>query len=147
MLEWLYLPNKSIGWTYDRYSVIINVMKKLIVEVLVSIIFVFGSTYFVYTYLANTGSFWNTQSFWSIGLALGWIVVAAGYYHQGWLVRTRNKADDVSIFLPIAVFLVQCVLFVKGIYYNDWSLIWGALVVNSGVIFSLSQILRIRRNK
>lgn len=120
-------------------------MKKVTLEILVSVVFVFGATFLVYRYLAGVNSFWDTQYLWSIVLAVGWIVVALGYYHQGWLVRMQNKADDVSILLPVAVFLVQCVLFVKGVYYRDWSLIGGAVIVNSGVVFSLSQIIKVRR--
>ncbi len=82
--------------------------------------------------------------FWSVILAFGWIVVSLGYYHQGWLVHKSKSAEHVSVVLPIAVFLVQCILFVKGIYYHDWSLILGAIMVNSGVIFSLYQIVRVK---
>lgn len=120
-------------------------MKKIIIEVIISIAFVTVSTFFVYGRLENVMLFWNTQSLWSIALALCWIVVAAGYVHQGWLVHTQKTAKDVSLVLPSAVFLVQCILFVKGIYYHDWSLIWGAMVVNSGVVFSVYQIVRARR--
>lgn len=120
-------------------------MSKIILEILVSIIFVFVSTFFVYGYLAGIKSFWDAQFLWSSALAFCWAIVAAGYYHQGWLVHSQKKADDVSVILPIAVFFVQCILFVKGIYYRDWSLIWGAVIVNSGVIFSLFQILKVRR--
>lgn len=119
-------------------------MRKITLEIILSVLFVFISTYFVYTRLAGLESFWSTQMLWSTALAICWVIVALGYYHQGWLIRTKNKADDVSIILPIAVFIVQCILFVKGIYYGDWSLIWGAVVVNSGVLFSLSQIVKAR---
>lgn len=122
-------------------------MKKITLEIILSVVFVFVSTYFVYTRLAGLESFWSTQTLWSTVLAICWVIVALGYYHQGWLIRTKNKADDVSIILPIAVFIVQCILFVKGIYYHDWSLIWGAVVVNSGVVFSFSQIIRVRRKR
>ena len=122
-------------------------MKKIVFESVISVIFVFISTFFAYQYLAGNASFWNSQLFWSILLAICWVVVAAGYYHQGWLVSSQGTAKDVSMILPIAVFIVQCVLFVKGIYYHDWSLIWGAVVVNSGVVFSLSQILKVRRKR
>lgn len=119
-------------------------MKKIILEVLVSAAVVLVPTYFIYGRLSGVDSFWRTQSLWSFGLAVLWMIVAAGYYHQGWLVRRKRRADDVSIALPVAVFFVQCILFVKGIYYSDWALVFGALIVNSGVVFSLSQIMRFR---
>ena len=121
-------------------------MKKIIFEVVVSVILVFIPTFFIYRRLAGIESFWNTQFFWSLALIFCWLIVATGYYHQGWLVRSQHNADDVSAVLPIAVFFVQCILFVKGIYYRDWSLVGGALIVNSGVIFSLSQIIRVRKS-
>ncbi|MDO8594251.1 MAG: hypothetical protein Q7R93_01920 [bacterium] len=122
-------------------------MKKIILEIILSVLFVFLSTYFVYTRLVGLEFFWNAQTLWSMALAICWVIVALGYYHQGWLIRSKNKANAVSIILPIAVFIVQCILFVKGIYYHDWSLIWGAVVVNSGVVFSLSQIIRVRNRQ
>ena len=60
------------------------------------------------------------------------------------LVREARSDRNVSVLLPIVVFFVQCILFVKGVYYRDWSLVWGALVVNSGVVFSFYQIARVR---
>ncbi|MCR4328097.1 MAG: hypothetical protein NUV53_01105 [Patescibacteria group bacterium] len=120
--------------------------KKILWEIALSVGIVFIPTYFIYQSLAEVTSFWEAQNLWSIALAVCWIVVAAGYYHQGWLVHTKRKSDDVSLVLPSAVFMVQCILFVKGIYYQDWSLIWGAIVVNSGVVFSLFQIWRVRKN-
>ncbi len=77
-------------------------------------------------------------------LAIGWVIVSAGYFHQGWLVRKDGSSDHVSILLPSVVFLVQCVLFVKGVYYADWSLIAGAIMVNTGVLFSLYNIFKHR---
>ena len=115
-------------------------MKKLFLEIFFSILFVFATTLFVYGKLVGINNFWDAQNIWSIILALGWIVVALGYYHQGYIVHKSRSASHVSIILPSAVFVVQCVLFVKGIYYKDWALIFGALVVNSGVVFSLYQI-------
>ena len=102
-------------------------------------------TYFIYGELSAVESFWSAQIFWNIVLIICWTVVAVGYYHQGWLVRKRGHADDVSLILPIAVFFVQCILFVKRIYYDDWSLIFGAVAVNSGVVFSLSQALKFHK--
>ena len=120
-------------------------MKKVHWEILASIIFVFGSTYLVYGQLANISSFWDAQALWSLALIAGWMVVSAGYFHQGWMVHKGNSAAHVSLVLPSAVFLVQCILFVKGIYFDDWSLIFGALIVNSGVVFSIYQILQAKR--
>ena len=111
--------------------------KKLYVEALGIAIFVLGATYIVYGLLAGFPAFWSSQVFWSTVLSIGWVVVAFGYYHQGSLVRQSKSSEHVSVILPAVVFLVQCVLFVKGIYYKDWSLVAGALMVNSGVLFSL----------
>lgn len=119
-------------------------MKKIHFEIPVSVLFVFISTFFVYKYLADLSVFWNSQIFWSVVLALGWVVVSFGYYHQGWLVHKSKSAEHVSVVLPVAVFIVQCILFVKGIYYEDWSLILGAVMVNSGVVFSLYQITKVK---
>ncbi|OGG76568.1 hypothetical protein A2950_01025 [Candidatus Kaiserbacteria bacterium RIFCSPLOWO2_01_FULL_55_19] len=120
-------------------------MKKVHWEIVASILFVFGSTYLVYGQLENISSFWDAQALWSLALIAGWMVVSAGYFHQGWMVHQGHSAANVSAFLPSVVFLVQCILFVKGIYFNDWSLILGAVIVNSGVVFSLYQILQAKR--
>ena len=120
-------------------------MKKLLIEITFSVIFVFGATFVVYNFLAGISPFWNTQLVWSVVLAIGWAIVAAGYYHQGWLVQVKKSSANGSGVLPVPVFFIQCVLFVKGIYYQDWSLIWGAVIVNSGVTFSLYQIMRARK--
>src|SRR3989344_7529454 len=117
---------------------------RLYIEVFVVALFVLVSTYLIYRRLAHVEFFWSAQFLWSAGLAFCWIIVAFGYYHQGVLVRHDHNAAHVSIVLPIAVFFVQLILFVKGIYYNDWSLVWGAIVVNSGVLFSLYQIIFFR---
>lgn len=116
--------------------------KKLILEIIISILFVFVGTFFVYGYLKSSSSFWDVQNIWSIILALGWVIVSMGYYHQGFLIHKNHNAKNVSALLPTAVFFIQCILFIKGIYYNDWSLIWGALVVNSGVSFCLYHIIK-----
>jgi len=119
-------------------------MKKIYLEVLLVILFVSVSTFLVYGELASVSQFWNLQMLWSGVLALGWLVVSAGYFHQGSLVRAGHSITHISIFLPSAVFIVQCVLFIKGIYYHDWALIFGAIVVNSGVTFNLYQILKVK---
>lgn len=107
-------------------------------------LFVAFSTVFIFGRLAMFPNFWNSQVFWSSVLALGWVIVSLGYYHQGWIVHTSKSSEHVSIVLPIAVFVVQCILFVKGIFYDDWSLITGAVMVNSGVVFNLYQIIKVR---
>jgi len=109
--------------------------------------FVLVGTGIAYFALAGLPEFWNSQTVWSIVLIVGWVVVSLGYFHQGWLVHRDNSSAHVSVLLPAVVFLVQCVLFVKGVYYDDWSLIGGALLVNTGVLFSLSQIYISRKKK
>lgn len=122
-------------------------VKKLYWEILASIIFVLGGTVFFYGQLKNIPDFWNAQLFWSVALVIGWIVVSAGYYHQGWKVHKNRTTGNVSVFLPATVLCVQCVLFIKGIFFHDWSLIFGALIVNTGVVFSLYQILKVKGKK
>lgn len=123
-------------------------MKKLHLEILLATLFVILATIFTYDQLAHVSNFWNGQKIWSVALVLCWAVVSTGYFHQGWVVHKAQSATHVSLMLPCAVFVVQCILFVKGIYYHDWSLITGAVMVNSGVIFSLWQILKMRiKNK
>ena len=34
-----------------------------------------------------------------------------------------------------ADFFRKRILFIKGVFFNDWSLVFGALIVNSGVVF------------
>ncbi len=122
-------------------------MRKVYWEILASAIFVFGGTFLVYGWLAGKTDFWNAQNIWSVVLMIGWVIVASGYYHQGWLVHHGHSANHVSAALPAAVFIVQCILFIKGIYFHDWSLIAGAIVVNSGVVFSLYQIIQAKRRR
>ena len=114
-------------------------MKKTF-EIAGIIAFVLVGTGVAYLLLAGLPKFWDAQTIWSIILMVGWVVVSLGYFHQGWLVYRDSSSAHVSVLLPSVVFLVQCVLFVKGVYYNDWSLIGGALLVNIGVLFSLTQI-------
>ncbi|MEK7582830.1 MAG: hypothetical protein AAB483_00260, partial [Patescibacteria group bacterium] len=116
-------------------------------EILASLLIVTVLTVVVYGRLVGIEKFWSADMFWSYALMLCWIIVAAGYYHQGWIVRKDHTAAHVSLILPIAVFFVQCILFVKGINFNDWSLIGGAVLVNSGVLFSLYNIIKSRLRK
>lgn len=120
-------------------------MGKPYLEIFGVTFFVFLATFFVYGQLSEIPAFWASQFFWSVVLSVGWVVVALGYYHQGWLVHKSQSSDHVSLALPVTVFFVQCVLFVKGIYYSDWSLIVGAVLVNSGVLFSIYQIVKNKR--
>lgn len=120
-------------------------MHKVVLEILAGIAFVLVGTYVAYGYLAQYSEFWQSQEVWSTVLVVLWAVVASGYFHQGWLVYKGKSADHVSLILPAVVFLVQCVLFVKGVFYDDWSLIAGALMVNSGVTFSLYHIIKAKR--
>jgi hypothetical protein len=118
---------------------------KRILEIIFAFAFVILGTALVYGKLSSSPSFWNEQSTWSFLLIVCWFLVACGYFHQGWMVRSAKSSSHVSIVLPITVFFVQCILFVKGVSYNDWSLIAGAVVVNSGVLFNLYQIIRARK--
>jgi len=127
-----------------EYSSGIKTMKKIYLEILLAIVCITLATIFTYNQLAPITSFWNGQHIWSIVLVICWGVVSFGYFHQGWMVRSAQSATHVSLMLPIAVFIVQCILFVKGIYYGDYSLVIGAVMVNSGVSFSLYQILKVR---
>lgn len=120
-------------------------MRKVYWEILASVVFVLGGTYLVYGQLKSNTAFWDAQSIWSAALIFGWTIVAAGYYRQGWIVHHRHTAANVSLLLPSAVFCVQCLLFIKGVFFYDWSLIIGALIVNSGVVFSLYQIINAKR--
>ncbi|MEX2145075.1 MAG: hypothetical protein WD712_01740 [Candidatus Spechtbacterales bacterium] len=86
-------------------------MTKIIVEIILSAAFVFIPTFFVYTWLAPVNQFWNAQFVWSVALIVCWVIVATGYYHQGWLIRKKQNVGNVSIVLPVAVFFVQCILF------------------------------------
>ena len=119
-------------------------MKKIYIEIFITALFVIGGTVFLYYRLAPVKPFWDAQMWWSAGLTACWIVVAGGYYHQGWKVHHARSAKNVSLALPVAVFAVQCILFIKGIFYGDWSLIAGAVMVNSGVFFSIYQIVRMK---
>lgn len=118
---------------------------KILFESTLSVLFVFVGTYFVYGYLKPVTYFWDAQNIWSLILAIGWTVVSLGYYHQGWLIHKSHDTSNVSIVLPIAVFFIQCILFIKGVHYSDWSLIWGAMIVNSGVSFSIYHIIKYRK--
>lgn len=120
-------------------------MKRIHAEILIAIIFIVLGTFFVYNFLFGVQSFWHSQNIWTAGLLVGWCIVAGGYWNQGWMVRESKSATHVSLILPINVFIVQCILFVKGVYYQDVALIFGAIIVNSAVIFNIYQIMRFRK--
>lgn len=86
------------------------------------------------------------QLIWSCLLAVCWIVVAYGQYTQGKKVRRNRSARNVSIYLPLAVIFAQSILFIKGLYYIDWSLIFGAIVVNGGAFYNLYFLLKFRNH-
>lgn len=118
--------------------------KRLILEIVLVTLFVVVATFVIYSKLAGIPLFWSSQFFWSLGLIVCWMIVSAGYFNQGSIIHRSQSSANVSHFLPMAVFTVQCILFVKGIYYHDWSLIGGAVIVNSGVLFTLYQIWKYR---
>lgn len=120
-------------------------MRKLQLEIILVVSFVVGATLLMYKWLAQNNVFWNSQSFWSVALLLCWTIVALSYYHQGAIIRKAKSSSHVSLLLPAVVFFVQCILFVKGIYYKDYALIVGAVLVNSGVVFEIYQILFLRK--
>jgi len=84
------------------------------------------------------------QLYWSIGLIICWLIVAYGQYHQGRIIKQTGSCDNVSFRLPLAVFTAQLILLVKGIYYYDWSLISGCIIVNASVSYNLYQIVKTR---
>ncbi len=122
-------------------------MKKVYWEILASVVFVLGGTFLVYGQLESNAAFWDAQSIWSIALIICWTMVAAGYYYQGWVIHHGHTSTNISAVLPSIVFTVQCILFVKGIFFHDWSLILGSLMVNSGVVFCLYQIIKAKRTR
>ncbi len=122
-------------------------MRKVYWEILISIVFVLGSTFLVYNGLAHNVAFWDAQRVWSIGLIIGWSVVAIEYYRQGWMIHHARTSVNVSALLPSTIFVMECILFVKGVFFDDWSLIVSALIVNSGVVFYLYQIVKVKRNR
>lgn len=119
-------------------------MKRLYWEILFGLIFVLGGTFIAYNLLSGIEGFWSAQQTWNLALIVCWIVVAFGYWRQGWIVHKSKSSTHVSILLPSTVFVVQCILFVKGIFYHDFALVTGALLVNSAVVFNLYQLLKFR---
>lgn len=119
---------------------------KNIIELVAATLFVLVGTAITYSQLESLVEFWNAQTFWNFALIVCWGIVAFGYYHQGWVIGIKKNSSGVSIILPISVFIVQCILFVKGVFYKDTSLIIGALMVNSGVTFAIYRIYSYRNN-
>ena len=111
-----------------------------------SMVLVLGGTYVAYGWLAHSAAFWDAQSIWSIGLIIGWGVVAIEYYRQGWMIHHARTLVNVDALLPSTIFVMECILFVKGVFFDDWSMVVSALIVNSGIAFYLYQIIMIKRN-
>lgn len=121
-------------------------MKRLHWEILFGAMSVLLGTFIAFRLLSGVDSFWTIQNFWSIALIGCWVIVAGGYWRQGAIVLKAKSATHVSLILPFAVFLVQCILFVKGIYYHDVALVVGAVLVNSAVVFDIYQIIKFRKH-
>jgi len=121
-------------------------MKKVHWEILISIVFVLGGTFLAYSWLAQSAYFWDAQRMWSVGLIIGWTVFSVEYFRQGWILHHARTSVNISVLLPSTYFVMQCILFVKGVFFNDWSLVVSALIVNSGVVFYLYQIIKLKRN-
>lgn len=116
---------------------------KILWEIFLGLVFVASGTFVAYNLLSHVSEFWTAQNVWSAVLIVCWMIVAMGYWHQGWIVKKAKSATHVSYLLPCAVFIVQCILFIKGIHYNDYSLVTGAVMVNSAVVFNLYQIFTV----
>ena len=112
---------------------------------LISALFVLGGAYLVYINLESNAAFWDAQHIWSIGLIIGWSVYSIEYFRQGWILHHARTSDNISLLLPSTYLVMQCILFVKGVFFNDWSIIASALIVNSGVVFYLYQALQAKR--
>ncbi len=84
------------------------------------------------------------QVVWSIILSVCWVVVSFGQYNQGKKIKTKETTKNVSVILPLAVIFAQVILFIKGVYYSDWSLIAGAIAVNIGALYNLFYLIKYR---
>ena len=104
-------------------------------EILASVIFVLGGTFLAYGQLSDTAAFWNAQSVWSTALIVSWTLIAAAYYYEGWLIHHGRSQANISAVTLSAHLRRAMHSFIKGIFFNDWSLVFGALLVNSGVVF------------
>lgn len=120
-------------------------MKKVYWEIVASVVFVLGGTFLVYGQLKNNVAFWDAQTIWSVALIICWMMLAAGYYYEGWMIHHGHSTKNVSAVVPSIVLVVHCILFVKGIFFDDWSLVYGSLIVNSGVVFCLYQIIKVKK--
>ncbi len=120
-------------------------MRKLHWEIILIVLFIAGGTILVSSLLLTIPEFWTAQKIWSLALITCWIAVAVGYWRQGALIHKAKSATHVSLLLPCVVFAAQCILFIKGVYYHDLGLIIGAVLVNSAVVFDLSQIFRYQK--
>ncbi len=122
-------------------------MKKVYWEILISIVFVLGGTFLVYSWLAHNAAFWDAQRIWSIGLIIGWTVFSVEYFRQGWIIHHARTSANTSVLMPLTYFVMQCILFIKGVFFHDWSLIASALILNSGVVFYLYQTIKLKRRR
>ena len=111
-------------------------------EILASIVFVLGGTAFMWSWLSDMPDFWDEQRLWSFALITGYTIVSFEYFRQGWKIHHARSPANISTTLTTTIMLMQCVLFVKGVYFGDWSLIVGALIYNCGVIFLLYQTIK-----
>jgi hypothetical protein len=122
-------------------------MKKVYWEILISIVFVLGSAFLLYGQLESKTAFWDAQSIWSVALIIGWSVYSIEYFRQGWILHHAHTSANISVLLPTTYIVMQCILFVKGVFFRDWSLIASALIVNSGVVFYLYQIIKLKSRR
>lgn len=81
---------------------------------------------------------------WSVGLEICWLAVAYGWYAQGKIVQQKGDYSNVSLKLPFIMFSTQCFLLAKGIYYDDWSLISGCILVNTAIVYALIQVTKVK---
>jgi hypothetical protein len=86
----------------------------------------------------------TAQGFWNAALIITSVAVALGHWRQGMIVYKAKSATHLSLALPCAVFVVQIILFIKGIYYRDLALIISAVVVSAAVLFDICQIIKFR---
>lgn len=99
----------------------------------------------MYWWLAEVAGFWGAQDLWSIALLMGYSILSFEYFRHGWMIHHARTSANISPILTLSVFALQCVLFVKGVYFEDWSLIAGALILNCGIVFTLYQTIKTLR--
>lgn len=122
-------------------------MRKVHWEILVSVVVVLGGTYLVYNGLAHNAYFWDAQRIWGMGLIVGWTVLSIEYFRQGWIIHHARTSANISVLMPSTYFILQCILFYKGVFFNDWTIIISSLIVNSGVVFYLYQVIKLKSRR